>query len=135
VSLAHCLAYQPPWRDGFLGWPGITCCSRLADAVEEAVSREEFLAVVAADRSETYQTTFCGQCYWSVWDRKIRPWADDPVSVIAPDAATTFQQRTGRRRRLAAELRALAALARAHPGEFTRLLEGELVLTALGGLP
>lgn len=138
--VAHVLVPAPSWRPA--SWPGVTGCARRADQVARALPRAEFdqgyrAAIRARNGGEG---AYCASCYWTVPELAIRSgqarseslWTEDPVAVIALDAKPA-QDRTGRRDQLAAELRALAALAAKHPDEFARLLEAEQVLAALGG--
>lgn len=129
--LAHLLVPQPPWRPA--SWPGITACARLADQVGEALGLAAFRARVADDDAHL-ECTYCGSCYWSsISPAAVRSFGESPVDVVALDCGLR-KNRTGRREQLAAELRALAALAAAHPEEFTELLGGEMILAVLAGV-
>jgi hypothetical protein len=119
--VAHLLIPGPPWRHG---WPGVTGCARLADQVAgELLSPDEFMT-----RDDALDQGLCGVCRQPAWrwQSKRWDWQRDPVAVIADDCG--WPNRTGRRARLAAELRALDGLVQAHPEEFAALMEGELVM-------
>lgn len=122
--VAHLLVPAPPWRTG---WPGVTGCARLADSVAVLLAPDEFMALYKARDPHV-----CGSCCTPAWRWRRWPgWQADPVAVVREDCGRS--NRTGRTARLAAELRALSALAAAHPEEFARLLEGELVMDWMAG--
>lgn len=70
-----------------------------------------------------WESRVCGKCAYEPKAGRVS-WADNPALVVARSP----------QRLVAAELRALAVLAAAHPDEFARLVEAEQALTALSGL-
>jgi hypothetical protein len=120
--VAHLLVPGPPWR---AGWHGVTGCGHRADKVAGSL-----LDVAEFNRRDALRPAdmgLCRTCRNPAWRWRNWSWDRDPVAVIADDCG--WPNRSGRRARLAVELRALGALAAAHPEEFAELLENEQVMS------
>ena len=140
----HLLRPKPPWRAGrdltvcgldpagcgpVTVIPGVTY--KWQQPPLPVLGLEEFTALLEdqAGRMPYYEWTVCGRCA-AVPPAELPSWDRDPAAVVALDV------RPGPRdpEILRAELRALTALAAAHPEEFARLLEGEITMVTLAGL-
>lgn len=120
---AHAYRENPPWRTAH----HLTACGlEILPDVDTVLSWAAFDQMVQAEKAAGapfWESRVCVKCAWEPKSGRVT-WADSPVLVVAKSP-----------RRIAfAELRALAALAAAHPGEFAELLQAEQVLIALGGL-
>jgi hypothetical protein len=134
----HILRPRPPWR------ADITRCSRqpgglaLADPGEtmtaDARAMWKWRQVMAVSpgmvppriRGLVMPDGMCTACWHSLGGNRGQSWTGDPLGVLrlTPDSDVDAG-------RVAGELRALAALAMAHPAEFRRILESEQVLATL----
>ena len=119
---AHAYLASPPWR---AAQPRTACGLDITD-VNTVLPWAAFDQMVRAGKAAGtpfWESRVCGKCAYEPKSGRVT-WAANPVLVVAKSPP----------RLVVAELRALAALAAAHPGEFAGLLEAEQVLTALGGL-
>jgi hypothetical protein len=134
----HVLRPRPPWR------PDITRCSRQPGGLALIDPDEKMTAAAKAMRmwrqvmahgpqmvpphirSLTMPDSMCTACWFSLGGTRGQSWSGDPLGVLGltPDDKADAG-------RISGELRALAALATAHPAELARLLEAEQVLATL----
>jgi hypothetical protein len=119
---AHAYRESPPWRAA----RHLTACGLEITDVDTVLSWAAFDRMAQAEKASGtpfWESRVCGKCNYEPKSGRAT-WAANPVLVVARSP-----------QRLAfAELRALAALAAAHPDELAGLLEAEQVLLALGGL-
>jgi hypothetical protein len=118
---AHAYRECPPWRTA----RHLTACGLEITDVDTVLPWAAFDQMVQAEKASGtsfWETRVCGKCAWEPQSGRVT-WAASPALVVAKSPP----------RLVSAELRALAALAAAHPDELAELLEAERVLIALGG--
>lgn len=119
LSIDHVERGKLPWRDAEL-----TECG-LPVANHPVITRASYLARVREWGQQRTRFTVCRTCATTAANYK--PWEEDPVSVIRREAERCgwFARDDDLGRDLfVRELRALAALAAAHPEEFTGYVQG-----------
>ena len=121
----HILRAKPPWRDG----PDLTVCGR-DPATVKMVTVADLVVRFRLDRLAAEAQT-CGTCR-TASRHAMYKWEKSPIEIIMLDVHPMCVP--ARRRQLATELHALAALAAEYPERFRWLLESEAILKSLAGL-
>lgn len=119
---SHAYQESPPWRTAH----HLAACGLEITDVHTVLPWNAFDQLTQAEKDADtpfWESRICGKCAYQPKSGRAT-WVASPVLVVSKSPL----------RLAAAELRALAALADAHPGEFAGLLEAEQVLVALGGL-
>jgi hypothetical protein len=111
----HILRQAPPWRALAPGAVLYTECGRPGGAVT-ALTRQETADRIRQEGRAAVEETVCGTCR----DRTdaTAPWDTEPGQVLTRDLASAAAGQA------IIELRALAALAQAHPAQFAELVTG-----------
>lgn len=129
TQLDHLVRHLPPWR---APEDAVTECGRPVTDVQSTAAAAEIQARIKRVGQARAAFTVCMTCADRL--RYAIPWDEDPVSVLAKDIRRVGEfynryvpraddklvehRRHAERATLTAELRALAALAAAHPDEF-----------------
>lgn len=119
LSIDHVQRGPLPWRTAEL----TECGLPVAD--HPVITRASYLARVREWGQQRTRFTVCRTCATTA--ANYRPWEEDPVSVIRREAERCgwFARDDDEGRDLfIRELRALAALAEAHPEEFAGYVQG-----------
>jgi hypothetical protein len=135
ANLDHLVRHLPPWR---AHEDAVTECGRPVTEVQSIATVDEIRARIKRVGQARAAFTVCMTCADRI--RWVKSWEQDPISVLARDIKRVGEAETGHvprdgdgqrlsrrhaeRAALTAELRALAALAAAHPDEFRGYITG-----------
>jgi hypothetical protein len=135
TQVDHLVRHLPPWR---APEDAMTECGRPVTEVQSTATSDEIRARIKRVGKARAAFTVCMTCVDR--ERWATSWERDPISVLARDTKRVGEYYTNRvpdssskpsehrryaeRAALTAELRALAALAEAHPDEFRGYITG-----------
>jgi hypothetical protein len=115
----HVLRSRIPWRRELRTECGLVVTDQL-----QAISQDEFAALLRRHGKQRTAFVTCMTCYSNVREGRAVRWEEDPLAVIAREINSYRRTMRGNPEQMRREFYALATLVEANPEQWEALLDG-----------